>query len=363
MKVIMSNRRTLGRGLNSLIPETKEKKNEQRPANNYQQPQPADNKQIYRPKEINRDPRPDEDTNQSNQPTENRVNQNQQPAESRVNLSAQQSATEMVEESQPSDEVVKVSLEEIRPRVDQPRKNFDDEALEELAASISEYGLLNPIVLSKEDGYYQIIAGERRYRASKKLGKESIDAIVRDYSRRDVEVLSLVENVQREDLSALEEANAYKKLADNYGMTQEQIAKTMGKSRSYIANTMRLLNLNDEEKRALNENKISPSQARTLLSITDEESRTATLEDFITGRTNIRNVEKTNRKKSTPKTDEESRTTGPSIDDILIEDLEEKFMDALGSKVNIGKAGKSFKVTIDCFSIEDIESLFERVKE
>ncbi len=167
--------------------------------------------------------------------------------------------------------------------------------------------------------------------------------------------MSLVENIQREDLKALEEAQAYQKLSKDHKMTQEQIAKTVGKSRSYIANTLRLLNLYDIEKRALNDGKISPSQARTLLSIEDPNQRSLTLNDFINGSTNIRKVE---RKVST-KT--EKKELGPNIDDILFEDLEEKFMEKLGSKVNVKKSGKAYKVTIDCYSIEDVEKIYDKL--
>ena len=144
-------------------------------------------------------------------------------------------------------------------------------------------------------------------------------------------------------------------------MTQDQIAKTMGKSRSYIANTMRLIKLNQAEKQALNNGEISPSQARSLLSITDDKQRQDTLADFISGKTNIRKVEKRNTKKKKSKIESKDKNYAPNIDDILIEDLEEKFMDKLGSKVAINKADKSYKLTIDCFSIEDIESLYKRM--
>ena len=228
----MTSKKTLGRGLHSLIPEVNEKSS-------------ADNLNS---------------------------------SDSKLKSSLAQYNS--IEERKLNDKIVKISINNIKPRLDQPRKSFDDESIIDLSNSIKEYGLLNPIVVSKVNDSYEIIAGERRYRASKKAGLEDIDAIVRDYSEKDVEILSLIENVQREDLKVLEEANAYKKLANQYSMTQEQIARTMGKSRSYIANTMRLLNLNDFEKQALNDNKISSSQARTLLSIKDDKERKNTLNDF-----------------------------------------------------------------------------------
>ena len=317
----MSNKRTLGRGLHSLIPEVEEKEKQAAGKNlNYS---------------LNTD----------------------------YEL-AVKDEVKKIDQQKPGDKIEKISIQKLKPRTNQPRKHFDQDALNDLAASIKEYGLLNPIVVSKVDNNYEIIAGERRYRASKIAGLKEIDAIVRDYSNREIEILSLIENVQREDLKTLEEARAYKKLSENHNMTQEQIAKTMGKSRSYIANTLRLLNLTDVEKKALDDGKISPSQARTLLSISDQNQRSLTLNDFINGSTNIRNVEKKvtkkKEKKSTEKTNKQ--TYGPNIDQILVEDLEEKFMDQVGSKVTINKDGKSYKVTIDCYSIDDIEKLYDRLK-
>ena len=298
----MSNRRALGRGLNSLIPENNNK--ELKPVFNYNKKNDENINKTY---------------------------------DSKV------------------ESISQIPLDQIKAREGQPRKTFDDDSLKELAESIKEYGLLNPIVVTKKDDHYEILAGERRYRASKLAGLDKIDAIVKEFEKKDVDVLSLVENIQREDLKALEEAQAYQKLSRDHKMTQEQIAKTVGKSRSYIANTLRLLNLYDIEKRALNDGKISPSQARTLLSIADPNERSLSLNDFINGSTNIRKVER----KISTKT--EKKESGPNIDDILFEDLEEKFMDKLGSKVNVKKSGKAYKVTIDCYSIEDVEKIYDKL--
>ncbi len=176
--------------------------------------------------------------------------------------------------------IVRIPMEKIYPRNDQPRKNFDEKAIEGLSQSIEKYGLLNPIVLRKNGIRYEIIAGERRFRASKLLGLKEIEAVIKNVDTKDIDILSIVENVQREDLSGLEEANAYNELSKNYGMTQDEIAKTVGKSRSYIANTLRLLKLDENSKKELEEGNISSSQARTLLSIKDEEDRKKSLDDF-----------------------------------------------------------------------------------
>lgn len=254
--------------------------------------------------------------------------------------------------------IEKIDIDLIEARSDQPRKNFEN--IEELAESIKEYGLLNPIVLSKNNDKYQIIAGERRYRASVLAGLKKIDAIVRDFDQKEIDILSLVENIQREDLSALEEAQAYKKLIDDFSMTQEEISKSMGKSRSYIANTVRLLKLNKEETEALANRKISASQARTLLSIKDQDARKKALDGFINKKLNVRDAEKISKNKSKAKSKEKENGLS-DIDKILLEDYEEKFMEKVGSKVKIDKTGKTYKLIIDCFTVDDIENIYWRL--
>lgn len=251
--------------------------------------------------------------------------------------------------------IVRIPMEKIYTRKDQPRKNFDDKALLGLSQSIEKYGLLNPIVLRKNGIKYEIIAGERRYRASKLLGHKEIDAIIKNVDNKNIDILSIVENVQREDLTGLEEANAYNELCQNYNMTQEEVAKTVGKSRSYIANSLRLLKLDEYSKRELQEGNISSSQARTLLSIKDEDDRKKSLDDFKNKKTNIRKVEKKSRKNKSIKDDQ-------NLDQILFEDFEEKFIDLLNSKVEIKKNKEGYRVSIDCFSIDDIENLYWSIK-
>ncbi|WP_311516380.1 ParB/RepB/Spo0J family partition protein [uncultured Anaerococcus sp.] len=256
------------------------------------------------------------------------------------------------------EEVKSVAINLIDPRNDQPRKTFDQESIESLSQSIKEYGLLNPIVLTPNGERYEILAGERRFRASKYLGLDKIDAIIRQYSKKDVDILSLIENIQREDLSPIEEAKAYKKLIDDFSMTQDEIAKTMAKSRSYIANTIRLLNLSKEELEALENKKITSSQARTLLSIKEDDERKQALDGFINKELNIRQAEKITRKNTKKK-----KSGLSDIDKILLEDYEEKFMDKVGSKVKIDKTGSTYKLIIDCFTVEDIENIYWRLKD
>lgn len=322
----MTNRRSLGRGLSSLIPEVKEEIKQEEA------------------QKISIEERPEEK-----------------------------------EEILDFAKIQSLPIDKVRPRQGQPRTDFDEKSLEDLALSIKEYGLLNPITVTKEGDYYEILAGERRYRASLKNGLQSIDAIVKDYEEKDIEVLSLIENVQREDLSAIEEAAAYKKLIDSFGLTQDEIAQKMGKSRSYIANTIRLLKLNEEEKSALSQGTISPSQARSLLSLSDEEKRAQALDDYINKKAVVRDVEKISREeKDTPRRNfidlsgkkeietkkEEKKEKSeklPNLDSLLFDDFEEKFMDKLATKVAIERSKDAYKVVIDCYSIEDIEKIYDRI--
>lgn len=337
----MTNRRSLGRGLGSLIPNIKEEV-----------------------KEENIEEKIDEPV-------------------SEIQENSQEENRDSKEENLDFIKIQSISIEKLRPRPGQPRTDFDEKALEDLANSIKEYGLLNPITVTKVGDFYEILAGERRYRASLLNKAETIDCIVKDYGERDVEVLSLIENVQREDLSAIEEAAAYKKLADTFGLTQDEIAQKMGKSRSYIANTIRLLKLNEEEKAALSQGTISPSQARSLLSLTDEEKRSQALDDYINKKVVVRDVEKISREeKDTPRKNfidltgkdqveakKEEKAQGkngkgekfPNLDSLLFDDFEEKFMDKLATKVAIEKSKDTYKVVIDCFSIEDIEKIYDRI--
>lgn len=279
-----------------------------------------------------------------------------------------------------------IPLELIRPREGQPRKDFDQKSLEDLANSIEEYGLLNPITVTKVSGHYEILAGERRFRACRINGAKTIAAIVKSYDEKDVEVLSLIENVQREDLSAIEEATAYKKLIDAYGLTQDEVAKKMGKSRSYIANTIRLLKLNDQEKSALIDGSISSSQARSLLSLGNDEKRDQALEDFKNKKAVVRDVEemsrqakkdqenknrnfidlsgrpkKEDKKEAQKEEDKKEEKNLPNLDSLLFDDFEEKFMDKLDTKVAIEKNKDTYKLVIDCYSIEDLEKIYDRI--
>lgn len=194
-----------------------------------------------------------------------------------------------------------------------------------MAESIKSHGIIQPLILRKKDGYYEIVAGERRFRAAKLVQLEKVPAIVVDIDDDKANVLSIIENIQREDLNAVEEASSYKSLLERYKITQEELSKKIGKSRSYITNTIRLLNLDDESLKSLEDRSITPTQARSLLAIDDLKKRNKYLNDLINKKTNIRKIEKASKEKEK---------------DIFSEDLEKRMEEVLGTKVSIVKEKK-----------------------
>lgn len=200
------------------------------------------------------------------------------------------------------DEVIQLSISEIIPNRYQPRNVFNDEKITELADSIKEHGVIQPIVVRKYKNQYEIIAGERRYRASKFLGLENIPAIVRDYNDKQSASIAIVENIQREDLTAIEEALAYRQLIDLHGITQSTLAKQMGKSQSTIANKMRLLNLSEIVQSAVLERKITERHARALLMVKDGTIQEQLLEKIIQQDLNVSDTERLIEETLTPKT-------------------------------------------------------------
>lgn len=190
------------------------------------------------------------------------------------------------------EKIVNLKLSEIVPNEEQPRSIFDDETIHELAISIAEHGVLQPIIVRPNNGHYLIVAGERRFRAAKKLDLETIPAIVRDLSDGEAASVALVENIQREDLTAIEEAKAYKKLMEMHQLKQEELAKQLGKAQSTIANKIRLLNLPEQVQQAVLERKITERHARALLRLKDEEQQFSVLEKIIDRELTVKETEK-----------------------------------------------------------------------
>ncbi len=196
-----------------------------------------------------------------------------------------------VYETTPKDEILEIPIDELRPNPYQPRKTFDEEALRELADSIVEHGVFQPIIVKKSIKGYEIIAGERRFRASKMAGKDTIPAIVRDFSDEEMMEIALLENLQREDLNAIEEALAYKTLQERLGLTQEELAKKVGKSRSHVTNMLGLLRLPEEVKELVTENKLTMGHARMLSKLEDTNQIREMADKIVTEGLSVREVE------------------------------------------------------------------------
>lgn len=254
-----------------------------------------------------------------------------------------------------SGSVVNVRLTDIEPNRNQPRKIFDEEALQELADSISKHGLIQPIVVRPEaNGTYRIIAGERRWRACRMAGLSEVPVAIKEIDDRQLCEMALIENLQREDLNAVEEAKGYKALMDTYGLTQEQVAESVGKSRSAVANTLRLLNLNDNELEALENNKITAGHARVLITVEDSDLRTALFNAAISG-ASVRELERAAAKKpQAPKKTEKK--------DTFFSEAEISLKAELGRRVKITQKGKNGGLlTLEFFSREELTDFIERL--
>ena len=260
------------------------------------------------------------------------------------------------ENSTYSEKIVTLNINDIEPNRNQPRKDFDEEALNSLAQSISEHGLIQPIVVRPTiGGGYTIIAGERRWRASRLAGLTEIPVVVKDTDEQNLMEMALVENLQREDLNAVEEALGYKSLMDNFGLTQEQVATKMAKSRSTVANALRLLNLNEDELEALRYGRITAGHARALLATEDPDLRARMLALALEGE-NVRTLEKM--AKSSPS--KPTKKTKPTF----YNEVEISLKNELRRKVTVTPTGKGKgKLTIEFFSDEELSEFAKKLAE
>ncbi len=258
--------------------------------------------------------------------------------------------------------VAKVPLDKIHPNRYQPRTNFEPEALQELAESIRVHGLAQPLLISPSaiPGEFELVAGERRLRASKMAGLTEVPCVVRPVSERERSELSLIENIQREDLNALEEADALRKLMAEFGLTQEEVAHTLGRSRPAVANKLRLLDLPDELKAALREGRLSEGHARTLLGITDRERQAEIGRRILQEKLTVREVEKLVLDWQSASSEGRVKTARRKNPDVR--HLEEELQRTLGRKVEIQGRGKRGWVRISFYSLDDLQALLDHLK-
>lgn len=258
--------------------------------------------------------------------------------------------------------IVNIDISLIKPNKKQPRKEFDKKALLELSQSIKTYGVIQPIIVRKFKNDYEIVAGERRWKASQEAGLKEIPCIIKDIEELDSMKIALIENLQREDLNPIEEAVAFEELMKDYGFTQEEVAKVVGKSRSYIANTIRLLNLDENTKSHIQEGKISSGHGRALLSIDNEKERKNVTKEIIDKKLNVRDTERLAKevkeieKKENIRKDQVSSSFSK---DPIILDIEENLMQYFGTKVQISKGRNKGKIEIEYYDDEDLNRILD----
>ena len=265
-------------------------------------------------------------------------------------------ATVPVEEEKRENEIVEnLKITDVEPNRLQPRRKFDDESLNELADSIKKYGVIQPIIVTKKENYYEIVAGERRWRAAKIAGLTEIPSIIRENEDRKYKEIALIENIQREDLNPIEKARGLKALMDEYGMTQQQLADTIGKSRSGIANTMRILNLDSRVIDLALEGKLTEGHCKALLAVDDKEKQYAMALYMIESGDTVRDAEKKmSLRKKMKKKDQKYEA--------IYRDIENQFQGFFGTKVKVDAKQNRGKIIIEYTSNEDLSRLLDLIK-
>ncbi|MGO1043116.1 ParB/RepB/Spo0J family partition protein [Clostridioides difficile] len=259
-------------------------------------------------------------------------------------------------------EIVNIDIDKIYPNEVQPRKQFDEEKIKVLSESIKNYGVLQPIVVKMdENNKYMIIAGERRFRASKLANKSQIPAIIKDIEMKDIMEIALIENLQREDLNSIEEALAYKSLIEHYNVTQEEISEAVGKSRPHITNTLRLLNLGQDVIDMIDNGKITAGHGKALLRIVDKKLQLQIAKKIEEEELSVREVENIAKKISENKEEDMPKKSKPK--DVFILDVEDKLRNIFGTKVNISKGKKKGKIEIEYYNDDDLNSIVSMLLE
>ena len=257
------------------------------------------------------------------------------------------------------DGTLMVKLSKVEPNREQPRKNFDEESLQELAESLKQFGMLQPILVQNRGDYYEIIAGERRWRAAKIAGLKEVPVIVRELTDQEIVEISLIENIQREDLNPIEEAQAYKRLLTEFHLKQDEVAERVSKSRTAVTNSMRLLKLCDEVQKMVVDDMISTGHARALISIEDPEEQYLIAQKIFDEKLSVREVEKLVKDLyKPPKPPKEENKTLQAI----YQEISERLKQSLSTKVSVSaKQNGAGKIEIEFYNHEDLERLLERI--
>lgn len=261
----------------------------------------------------------------------------------------------IVEKIVPAEQMIKLS--KIEPNREQPRKNFEEDALLELADSIKKFGVIQPLVVQKKNDYYEIIAGERRWRAAKLAGLKEVPVIVKEFTKQEAVEIALIENIQRENLNPIEEAYAYERLLTEFSLTQDEVAERVSKSRTAVTNSLRLIKLNDKVKEMVVSEMISAGHARALLAVTNPDEQYALAMRIFDENLSVREVEKIIRQLKEVKIEKEKKSIE---NEFIYRDLEEKIKSVMGTKVNISHKTKGKgKIEIEYYSDKEFERIFD----
>ena len=250
----------------------------------------------------------------------------------------------------------------MEPNREQPRKNFDEDALLELAESIKQFGLLQPILVQDRKDYYEIIAGERRWRAAKLAGLKEVPVIIKNLTEQEIVEIALIENIQREDLNPIEEALAYKKLLEEFNLKQDEVAERVSKSRTAVTNSMRLLKLSEEVQRMIIDEMITTGHARALLGVTDPEQQYLLAQRIFDEKLSVREIEKIVKNIGKPAKEKKDKSIDESLQ-IIYQDISEKLKVKLGTKVNVvPKENGSGKIEIEFYSHDELDRILTQIK-
>lgn len=289
------------------------------------------------------------------------VKENKEETEKKAKAKAETKAAEEMDEK---GRILMLKLDLVQPNKEQPRKTFDEEKINELAESIKNYGVLQPLLVQKNDSFYEIIAGERRWRAAKAAGLKEVPAVLKEYSKQEAMEISLIENVQRADLNPIEEALGYRQLIDEFGLTQEEIAVRVAKSRTAITNTMRLLKLDEQIQNMLVQGVITSGHARALLSLEDTQMQLKAAKEILDKKLSVRETErlvKRLQKEASGEKKEEKKKDETLA--LIYQDLEDRMKSVMGTKVSIHNKDKNKgRIEIEYYSEAELERIVEMIE-
>ena len=281
------------------------------------------------------------------------------PEKKSIKSSQKSETSKSAEKQEPQNGELMMKINMVEPNRDQPRKNFEEDALLELADSIKQMGVLQPLLVRKRNDYYEIIAGERRWRAAKIAGLKEVPVIIKDYTEQEIVEIGLIENIQRENLNPIEEAMAYKKLLEEFHLKQDEVAERVSKSRTAVTNSMRLLKLNEKVQQMIIDDMITTGHARALLAIDDQEHQYILANKIFDEKLSVRETEKLIKDIKNPK---KPKIKKPVENAFLYDDLANKMKEVMGTKVNISTKGNGKgKIEIEYYSDKELERMFDMI--